>query len=293
MSEISGLERSLDSSGCDVTGFYSNDSVITWYGNTTPASAPVLGGGTWSGTSNINLHCTESLAFISPSPSFSTISNLIVTDAGGGNVNATFHLLLNGRSATYGAVNATVDVQQRWAPNGGESSGLHIQDDSWRFLNSYVQYPQATSQVKLRVAQWVRSIDNVCCNITDFYTNSSSIRWYGNTTIVPVFGRGTWVGSRGVNEHYSESLAFLSPSPSKVTISNMIVTDAGGGKLNATFRLFLTGSSDIAYGRVNATANVQLQWTYQGWSGGWHIRYETWDFLKTYVQTPAIPIFGR
>lgn len=288
--EISGWNLVMDNGCCSALGYYGSTSAITWYGNVV-RNVPGFGGGTWTGTSQINAFFDESLGTLDASPSLATILDLAVRQVQGGDINATFHLVLNGTSTVYGAVNATVDVEQHWAPVGGDDSGWYLQDDSWNFLSSYVQYSQVTSQVSLQISDWAKSIDGVCCNTVGYYRNSSEVIWYGNTTGAhgTIFFDHTWAGLDTPNsvggERLGTTLAWLDPSPALMTISNLTLTDVGGGNVNATFHLVVNGTS-FQSGAANATANVQMQWTLEP-GGSWYIHYESWEFLAAYVQYPG------
>ncbi len=275
--ELSGWVSGLDGGCCYAMGYYSNLSEVEWYGNVA-TGVPGFGGGNWSGTNGVTSLFDESLGTLRASTSLVSISNVTMESVQGG-ILVAFHLVLDGTSTAYGPVNAKVDVQQQWAPVGDGSSGWYIQHDSWDFASSYVQYSTPASQVSLRISDWARSIDNVCCNSSSYYASSSEINWYGdiNATGSPLFNQ-TWDGS---NTYFGQTLVFLAPSPSMVTISDLAVKKLSDGMVNATFHLVLNATNSICGGPVNGTANVQMEWTLEGGTAWWLIKYESWDFTSS------------
>jgi hypothetical protein len=149
----------------------------------------------------------------------------------------------------------------------------------------------ASYQVDLQVSRLEKSINNLNLsldNLMNFYTNASVITLYGNATSYPdppLVTRGIYNGINNIFLFYDVDIEILyPPSPSLVAISNLTVTDAGEGNVVTAFHIFLNSTSDV-YGMVNATADVQQEWTSQG-GGQWHIQNESWDFLEAYVQNP-------
>ena len=275
--ELSGWASSLDDGCCSAIGYYSDPSEVYWY-RKVATGVPGFGGGNWSGNSAIVSLFDESFDTLRASNSLVTFSNLTLGTVRGG-VLASFHLVLSGTSTAYGVVNATADIQQEWAPVGEGSSGLYIQRDSWDFTSSYVQYSTPASQVSLRISQWARSVDNVCCNTSSYYASSPDIRWYGdlNSSGSPLFNQ-SWDGP---NTYLGETLGFLAPSPSMVTTSDLALKTVSNSMVNATFRLLLNGTNTVCGVAVNGTATVRMEWTREGDTAWWQIRYESWDFTSS------------
>lgn len=275
--ELSGWVSGLDDGCCYAMGYYSNTSEVEWYGRVAPG-VPGFGGGNWSGADGVKSLFDQALGTLRASTSLVSVSNVTMGYVQGG-VLVAFHLALDGSSTAYGAVDAKVDVRQLWAPVGKESTGWYLQRDSWDFASSYVQYSTPASQVSLRISQWARSIDNVCCNTSSYYASSPEINWYGdlNAPGSPLFNQ-TWDGP---NTYLGETLAFLLPSPSMVTVSELRVETVSNGVVNATFHLVLNGTSPICGGPVNGTANVQMVWTLEGGTAWWQIEHESWDFTSS------------
>jgi hypothetical protein len=287
--EVYTWTQTLNGGCCYLLGYYLSTSTISWYGDIVRNTTGFTGG-TWAGQSEIHTFFDQSLGTLRPSPSLATVSDIAATQVQGGDINASFFLALNGTSTISGAINATVEVQQEWEPNGGGSTGWSILAESWDFLSSHIQYSQATSQVALQISDWERSVDNVCCNTSSYYNNSSVISWSGNFTDgSPIFFKGTWAGSEGINDYLGSTLGWIMPSPTMLTISNLTLDDIGGGTVNASFHLVVNGTNGIAGGGLHAVANVEMQWTFQAVSGFWYIHYESWDFSQTYVQYHGEP----
>ncbi len=275
--ELSGWVSELDSGCCYAVSYYSNTSEVDWYGKVA-TGVPGFGGGNWSGANGVTSLFHESLDTMRASTSLVTVSSVTMGTIQGG-VCVAFHLVLDGMSTAYGTVNATADVRQQWAPAGDGSSGWYIQLDSWDFRSSDVQYSTPTSQASLRISDWARSIDTVCCNSSSYYASSPEISWYGdlNATGSPLFNQ-TWDGP---NTYLGQTLAFLAPSPSMVTISDLAMKTVSVGMVNATFLLVLNGTNSICGGAVHGTANVQMEWTLEGGTAWWQIKYESWDFTSS------------
>jgi hypothetical protein len=280
--ELSAWVSDLNDGCCYAIGYYSNSSRVEWEGNTSQG-VPGFGGGTWTGSAGITSLFDEALDTLRPSTSLVVISD-VTMEGVGGNVVASFDLVLNGSSTAYGAVRAAASVQQQWTPVGGGSTGWYIQDESWDFSSSYVQYSTPASQVSLQISDWARSIDNVCCNSSSYYTSSSEVKWYGiNGTGSPLLN-GTWTGSGGINEYFGQTLSWLMPSPSMVSVSDLVVKTVSIGVVNATFNLALNATNAQCGGAVKGNAHVQMEWALEGGTAWWHIRYESWDFTRSYVQ---------
>jgi len=75
-----------------------------------------------------------------PSPTMLTISNLTLNGVGGGNVNASFHLVVNGTNSIMGGgLHAVANVEMQWAFQS-VSGFWCIHYESWDFSQTYVQY---------------------------------------------------------------------------------------------------------------------------------------------------------
>jgi len=131
-----------------------------------------------------------------------------------------------------------------------------------------------------------------------FYSNTSVVKWYGtkqndgfyasafftgvNRSAVVYGGRYNIIGlySVVVNNYF-----FAQPKPAYASLiaSNLSTRVVAPNTVNATFSLFVKVWNS-AVGAFNATINVQQQWVNQ--AGSWYIQRESWDFLKSYVQSP-------
>ena len=129
--------------------------------------------------------------------------------------------------------------------------------------------------------------------IRSYYANNSKVTLYGN--VVANMSTGccdhgeTFPGPDNISGLYGSFWGALNPSPSLSSISNLTLEDIGGGNVNATFRVFVSGTNPVN-GVINATIDVRQHWTNR--AGEWRIQEEFWDFVNSYVQHPGIVIHG-
>jgi len=122
-----------------LVGFYTNSSVVRWYGNQVPFDL----NGTYKGLSNIaGTSWAVYSGFLVESHSFhsnATVSfaNLNATMLNPDTVNSTFLIVVTGSSIVYGPINAQADVQQLWV---NQSGNWTIHTDDWDFMFSTVPY---------------------------------------------------------------------------------------------------------------------------------------------------------
>jgi hypothetical protein len=155
----------------------------------------------------------------------------------------------------------------------------------------------ASSQVQVKLSQLEQEYMEDCqClgyGIRDYYTNNSTITLYGNVIQNMSTGccdhGGTFMGPDNINLLYGSFWGALIPSPSLSTITNLTLKDLGEGNVNATFRVFVSGTNGVN-GVINATIDVRQHWTNQG--GTWLIQEEVWDFANSYIQHPGIVVNG-
>jgi hypothetical protein len=163
----------------------------------------------------------------------------------------------------------------------------HLPKSPGNQSTSSIPPSESTREVSGNISLLVNGLDNLgngnYTNVLRFYTNSSVLSIYGNTTDGggAFNGNGTYIGLKSIKTIDSQSFAYLYPAPNVATISNLTTTADGPGNVNASYKLFVNATSWV-YGMVNATMYIQQKWV--NTNGSWVIANESWDFQSTWVQ---------
>jgi len=137
----------------NLTGLYSSTAVLSWSGNgiNSTSSPPLNWKGTYRGGNISDLYAMV-MNYLQPPHPLSNLynspeaimSDLATNVVSPNTVNATFRLFLSDYTSGYGTVTATVSISQQWinqgAANGVASGAWYINQDSWDFTASTIEY---------------------------------------------------------------------------------------------------------------------------------------------------------
>lgn len=137
---------------------------------------------------------------------------------------------------------------------------------------------KSSQEVRTLIANFVNVLDDRnTSGLLTFYTNSSIVRWSGNSG----FQDGTYEGANdGIKLLYHVFTSDVSSI--HATVSNLTTNVIASETVNATFGLYLREDGPIT-GPRNATVSVLQLWTNLG--GTWYIQKEKWNYL-TLTGTP-------
>jgi hypothetical protein len=108
--------------------------------------------------------------------------------------------------------------------------------------------------------------------LTTFYTQSSVVRWSGNTGGIS----GLYTGTPDIKLIYATTVAkttHIALNSSKYAEEVFSPTH-----INATFHLHMIANSSAGLGTINATIDVSQEWSWGG--AGWHISRENWAYTQ-------------
>jgi hypothetical protein len=128
-------------------------------------------------------------------------------------------------------------------------------------------------QLKTVVNQFVSDVINRNVDgLTTFYTQSSVVKWSGNTGGIS----GLYTGTPDIKLIYATTVAkttHIAVNSSKYTEQVFSPTH-----VNATFHLHMLANSSAGLGTINATIDVSQEWS---WGGvAWHISRENWAYTQ-------------